>query len=319
MPGHDPLHRRRRVRPHPVLDQACGAADWQTVSETGSSKIISVACPSAAFCLAIYGKLLLTSSDPAAGTWRTRSAGFPPLFSLSCPSTTFCAAGDTGGIATSVNPTDRPASWLGTGLQFHGDYLVACPSAKLCVAGDVRHRVYFSTHPAAGTGIWRSFNFDKKEIITSIACPSVTLCVALDTGNNIITAVNPAKGQSAWHLSRIPGARFTALACASTTLCIATSPKGLYFTTNPKRGVSAWKHVASNVRAVSITCPSKSFCVAGGTGQVQETTTPTKPGNSWTTTKIKNGDASIDTITCHGTTLCLAGDSEGNLFAGTSP
>jgi hypothetical protein len=94
---------------------------------------------------------------------------------------------------------------------------------------------------------------------------------------------------------------------------------GLYYSTRPRSGPSAWKHVACNVTALSLACPTTSLCVAGSGGLMFMSTRPSAGGNSWTTASIGGDVVSIQAVACQGVTLCVAGDPTGNLFAGTGP
>jgi len=304
-----------------------GTSHWQSVQVDGSSLITSIACPATTRCFVTYGANIATSPDPAVGHWTSavlNTPAFRRTSNIRCPNISLCVVSGTGGVAASTKPT-KAGTWHITRLDSGADFLaLACPSAHLCVTADNRHHVFISANPAGGRGAWRTFTFDRKQVISSIACPSLTLCVAFDTASNLITTANPGNGPASWHYTHLPFSAFTALTCASTTLCVATSIRAatglnrIYFSTNPRRGPSAWQHVPTNVRAQSLACPSDSLCVAGDDGQVFMSSSPVS-GQPWTPVTVPDEGTFVQAIACQGVTLCLSGDDFGTLFAGTRP
>lgn len=118
-------------------------------------------------------------------------AEFPQTSNIRCPDISFCVVSGPGGAATSTRP-DKAGTWQVTRLDPGADFLaLACPSARLCGTADSRHHVFISVNPAGGRPAWRSFTFDRKQVITSIACQGVTLCLSGDDFGTLFAGTRP--------------------------------------------------------------------------------------------------------------------------------
>jgi hypothetical protein len=169
-------------------------------------------------------------------------------------------------------------------------YTLSCPTTKLCVALDTDGNAVISTNPTGGASSWKATDIDGTTGGYSIACPTVKLCVAVDGSGNAIVSTNPTGGTAAWSVAEVDTVFYNSLygvSCPTVTLCVAVDTSGdAVFSTNPTGGASAWTTTAN--------------------------IDPEPPGG--------NPDAnSIDAVSCPSITLCVAGDSSGNVLTTTDP
>jgi len=113
--------------------------------------------------------------------------GYAGLRDISCPSAHLCAAaaGPSGELLTSTNPSGGRAAWRGAAISpglnenIAGELdFVACAFTTLCVAADNLGHVYTSTHPTGPVSAWRAASFE----LADVSCPSSSLCVAIEGG-----------------------------------------------------------------------------------------------------------------------------------------
>jgi hypothetical protein len=184
--------------------------------------------------------------------------------------------------------------------------------------------------------------------LDSISCPSESLCAALDVSGNVATSSDPTSGAPAWRVTRIDSntqscgestcsASLSGISCVSPSLCVAVDTAGyVFWTTNPAAD-SGWQSaklaVAGGFEALS--CPSVSLCAAvDGAGEVVTSTNPTGGAAAWSTATVDSGPCPaqgrcqpaahppaipLDAISCPSVSLCVAGDSDGDVVTSTDP
>jgi hypothetical protein len=203
-----------------------------------------------------------------------------------------------------------PISWQSPVLVDHAQGLqaISCPAQSLCVATDSSGNVLTSANPTGGVRFWNAAHVDSRhgelcgaatcpQWLTSISCPSVALCVALDTEGYVFWTTDPLAGASAWSSAKIgkPNQRGNAVSCPSPSLCVVVEDTGeIAMSTDPTGGVGAWhttKIDSGQVCRVNI-------CASVGRG-------PAEPP--------------LGAISCPSTSLCVAGDWDGNVLTSTDP
>jgi Divergent InlB B-repeat domain len=228
---------------------ASGAPLTVSASATidGTTQFWGVSCPSDSLCVASDGAgQILTSTNPAAGTWGSPVAIDDPnsIFSLSCPSTTLCVAIDgVGNVLTSINPTGGASAWsqpeqidVGIGLA-----AISCPSTSLCVAVDFAGNVLTSTNPTGGAAAWSSAAVEPGIPIDGVSCPTSSLCVAVDVVGNVLTATAPTGGVGAWSSANVDQSTPLAAVSCTTSFCAAVDDFGnVAESSDPTGGLNAW-------------------------------------------------------------------------------
>jgi hypothetical protein len=91
--------------------------------------------------------------------------------SLACPSAALCVAAGGDAISTTTNPTAPAGAWNAIRIDERGGDLVglSCPSIALCVAIDDRGNAVRSTNPTGGGGAWTTARFDPFTHVISTA------------------------------------------------------------------------------------------------------------------------------------------------------
>lgn len=78
-----------------------------------------------------------------------------------------------------------------------------------------------------------------------VACPSPELCLLVDQAGYVFTSTRPTGSASTWRRHKI-ATTLSSVACASETHCLVAGPDGIWATTTPTRGRTAWSHVATD-------------------------------------------------------------------------
>jgi hypothetical protein len=215
---------------------------------------------------------------------------------------------------------------------------VSCPTTSFCVVVDNQGNVISTKDPTGGAKEWsKPVKADATQAVSGgmagfsgISCVSTALCVGVDNASGVVTSTNPTGPASAWTVSPLPNApALTSVSCASLTRCVLGGSTR-YYAFNPTGGVSAW-HSAGATDGVlqSMTCVTVKLCVGVGygdttTGLASATGTPTGPATGWinttVNTMIPTGFSQLlDSVSCPGTTFCVAVDGADNVFDTTSP
>lgn len=270
---------------------------WRKFKRWGLT--FAVAC----VCLGIAAAI--GSTGAGAATWDGRQlAGESdrlPLFGISCPSASLCVAvGGNNTIASSTSPTGDASAWkvvhAGAGAIPNGPNQrqirgVSCPSTQLCVAVTFEGLIYSSANPTGDASAWSVTDIDAGGSNThfyGISCPTVAFCVASAGGAKVVSSTNPTGPASAWTETLLPGPlELRGISCASASLCVAVGDNG------------------DNIRPE----PSDQAVAAASTSPL---------GGAWDVAPLP-GRQSLAGISCPSTSLCVSGDSLGNLLVATQP
>lgn len=114
------------------------------------------------------------------------------------------------------------------------------------------------------------------------------------------------------------------IACPSAELCAAGTLDGLFVSTNPTGGASAWQSLAgpsvaphSTPPISAVSCPSVTFCAAiGSGGEVLTSTDPGAGASAWMTTH--SGISGLTLLSCASQQLCMAATPESRIVAITT-
>jgi len=176
-----------------------------------------------------------------------------------------------------------------------------------------------------------------------ISCPTSSLCVAVGGNNTIASSTRPAGPTGDWKVvhagaGALPGApnqrQIRAVDCPSPQLCVAVTFEGLIYTaTNPTGDASAWAVTdldgsGPNTHLYGISCPSAAFCVAVGdngdgirpelSDQALLASSTGPLSGAWSVMPMP-GRQSLFGISCPSPSLCVSGDTLGNLLVSTNP
>ncbi len=278
-------------------------------------------------------------------------AGVAGSYLAVCTSDALCfgaSGASLGPVAYHVSPGGASSTAYQFGLinPFgSGDNTVsleslACPSASLCVGvanysndEDAVNDVVASTLPAAGPSSWVEQNVEQgTDSPAQLSCPTTTLCVGAGTTGNVVFSQDPTGGAGAWTSTQLP-TQLDDIDCPSTTFCAAYDDVGEVWTsTDPTGGATAWTEstapapLAATAMAGSVAsggieatlvpedlaCTGPNLCIAtSGSGSILVST---DPGGATGWTSVPVSQATVSAVDCAaGSTLCLAGDSAGNI------
>jgi hypothetical protein len=241
-------------------DPAGGTAAWSAVNvnvqgQKGATHLISISCPSPAFCAAVSGGSnnanagrVLTSTNPIAGQWRsTQLSSSLDFRGISCGTPSLCVAvAKEGRLFVSTDPTGGAAAWVAAGTPGGPGNLEAvdCVSTLLCAAGNQTGNVLTSTNPAGGGSTWSENDVGGSVQITGISCPIASACVAVDNNGDVATSDDVTGGPGSWQFENlipfhpsdpeeeppVKGNALFAASCASASLCALAGTEGRVFT-----------------------------------------------------------------------------------------
>ncbi len=296
-----------------------------------------VSCPSDTLCVAVGGRGVDTSTDPAGGasTWtqKTSVVASGSFTGISCPVTTLCVAVTSDGqVVSSSDPADgTAATWttVGLGGQLAG---VSCASATACVAvgqptTSSSGLVYSSTTPTStSAAAWNQTAVSAA--VQGISCPSTSFCIGYEnTGSGssatggVTTSTNPFAAAPVWSaaVTLVSGGSIDSLSCGSPTQCVEVdSLEEVYASTNPGGGASNW---ALDITVTGggtglVTCVPTRFCVLGGGGEIWTNTDPLLEDANWFQANIV---LSLYGVSCPSVSFCAAVDDIGNVLTSTDP
>jgi hypothetical protein len=284
------------------------------------------------------GAMVLVAAGPASAqligplVWGAPTSIATPLefgralTGMACPSSSLCVAVDSRGeTISSVDPGEASANWDAkpvdpnticneSGGECSAAPLVAvsCPTVLFCAAVDEAGYVLWSTEPTGGAGSWHSTRIALPYkrgsfYLRGISCPSQSLCVALGTVGSVIVSTDPTGGPDSWHAMTVDtvacpaGSRcnidgsgplplMTALACASVSLCVAGDFNGSVVVATDPLGAWSYANIDPNT-----------------TELIGEPVGSPPP------------QAALESLSCPSTSLCLAGDQVGGIFALREP
>jgi hypothetical protein len=264
---------------------------------------------------------------------------------VSCPSSSLCVALDNSGNVLSTNAPLSGTGWrivhlenLVVPLFPNNSLAISCPSVHLCVATDSDGNVLWSRDPGGGARAWRRVHLLKitpspipsaNDIgFAGVSCPSVGLCVAVDGSGEVLTSTHPTGTRSAWKalsidLNQTIVGALSGISCPSTKFCMASNSSGnVVISRDPGARHPSWmtSNTGTSARLTAISCASPSLCVVADGSGVRSSTAPTRGPSSWTAANVDSSPvANIDGLACIGSSLCVAIDSLGSVFASTDP
>ena len=260
--------------------------------------IDTVACPTAARCVAVAGPDGVEVGGAGGATWR--AGGLPGgarPYGVACPSADRCVAvGDDGAILTTVDggrdwtrersPTTQPLA------------SVACPTTDLCLAGGEDGTVVRSTD---GGRRWRPVAVGRTDTIEGVACPTATHCVAVGGLPDVSVSDD---GGVHWRLvttAVLPLVGMRSVACASPTWCVAAGTYAVALSTTD--GGDDWQDAIVPVSGElhGVACTATDCLAVGGGGQVA---TEASPGGGWVV-RSTGTDEMLLGVTCTGS-QCVA-------------
>ena len=291
-------------------------SSWSTPSPFAQVSLNAVSCVSSSFCIAVgsqgnafefNGTIWETSGTVPALAWSNPVDSTQPILSVSCVSTSFCMAGDAGGNSVFYNGSTWTVTALSSSLTVTS---ISCPSAIFCMA------VSSSGYAYAYTGTWSAqVNVDATGPIalSGVSCPTSTYCVAVDRSGNYFQYSGGSWSSSA----SLPGVTSSsAVSCVSPTFCVAVNDSaGTYNSFNGSTWTSAAPSGSPSASLGSVSCISSVFCVGGADAAV--------PGggaggiylfsSGWSLKDFV--DNPITSTYCQSTSLCVVGDSIGDIVS----
>ena len=329
---------------------APGPLAWSEPLPIDTLALNSVACPSAALCVAVdRAGGVLWSTDPGGPvrSWHGADVdGGNELTSIACPSVAECVAVDAAGnVVSSVHPTGGAGAWSVASVDHNataantdngGAILlrgISCPATNLCVAVDAVGDAFFSTDPTGGAGAWGAYYADPGRTrgcatpglacqppVVAVDCPATTVCVAIDSAGDILTTAAPTAG-APWAVTATPAnaATLWGLSCPSTGDCLVADGSGdsvLGFDPLAPTTLTA-DHLPGGVYGVW--CESTRVCLGAAHSRGNEsglfgTTAVTAKRPKWTF----SAPGGVDDIACMSTAVCLAADDEGDVVTGVT-
>lgn len=230
--------------------------------------------------------------------------GSNQLYSASCPSATFCMT--AGQWTESGSPATLALRWDGTGWHLtvpinqgtSNNELdgVSCPSVTFCVAvGWYQNPSYFTQAQewtSSSVNTWSAMSTVSPGVgdqLLSVSCVSSTFCTAGgfydDSSGNRNTLIENWNGTS-WQVETSPNSsdtynEITGISCTSAVFCMATGFGHVQFTTSFEPLALEWN------------------------------------GSTWSAVATPNpgGATTFSSVSCVGTTFCMAGGNQ----AGANP
>jgi len=317
------------------------AGAWRGAAVDAGATLQSVACPSTTLCVAVStGGDLVSSVDPGAAAWSAPVTVFSQpgagLAGVACAGPSLCVAVDGGNqIATSTDPAS--GVWSVTELtgSFYQLDSVSCPSLSLCVIADFDGNVLTTTDPVAGASAYTTTDLsqvvkapDTLFTLLSVSCGSATQCVASDDNGDLLATDNPGGGASAWSAAHVDGANLLdSVSCVASGLCLAVDGVGNVFASaHPDGSRQSWSatHNVDPSGFDAVTCQSATLClVSAGDGTVALSHDADAAAPTWShTSRLGSGPTrhpALVTISCPGSSSCVALDSAGNLLSTGRP
>jgi hypothetical protein len=179
----------------------------------------------------------------------------------------------------------------------------------------------------------------------TISCRSESFCAVVDQSGNVATSADPAGGASTWRLTHIDSnthscgestcsASLSGISCPSASLCVAVDTAGyVFWSTTPARD-TGWQsaRISGTTALLAVSCPSVSLCVSvDSAGAVATSSNPTGGPSAWHTATVDSGPCPSEctpylhpphallSVSCPSVSLCVAGDSYGEVVTSTDP
>lgn len=117
------------------------------------------------------------------------------------------------------------------------------------------------------------------------------------------------------------GVSMDGISCPSVSLCVVVDSAGDLITSqDPSGGAGAWHLVSGVGTNTGVSCPSVSLCVALASDGVMVSTNPTGGAGAWRDVAMATSPAPwAASVSCPAASLCVVGDSSGNVVTSTNP
>lgn len=253
-------------------------------------------------------------SHGAGATWRPTRRPIGGTAALSCPSTNLCVGVDARGIVTSTEPAAGRWRSTPIGGPIEFDAVSCAPAQPLCVAGGINNsdgdifqnafEVAVATSPP---NRWVTVNLNGPSVMTGVSCPSTSFCVGVGNGY-VAVSRDPGNGRAAtWQVRSLGGGavRWADVACASNALCVLVGGSAVAVSTDAG---ASWEVTPLKADLTHVACASERMCVALGGRRVLVSTDPVT-GVWGTSTRVRGGSG----IACASEALCAVIDSRGGV------
>jgi len=249
-----------------VLALRWGSRDYVDVK--GGISLVSVSCPTTAFCVAVDNEGYEVTYRHGRWTHGTKVGLHDSMNAVSCASTAFCVAVDDAGFAYTYSSgrwsTGREVDALSNAGGLDD---VSCPVAGFCMAVDGMGNE-FSLHD----GVWtRGERYTDIHSVASVSCASTIFCVAVSATN---ASYAYTYDNGVWSGGRqltfdgndaAAGGALSSVSCATRNFCLAVSGGGQGFTYSDGRWLRGQGIAIGQERLPalgSVSCATPSFCVA---------------------------------------------------------
>ncbi len=197
------------------------------------------------------------------------TCGPPDLLSVSCPSSAYCTAADSLGSRVRSTAPGTVAGWPRSGTTASGlvDGTVSCLDRYRCLTMCASGTGFFTSQCPGyppGSGDIETLNnrtigvtdhLVSPDPLTGLWCPSATLCFAADAPGALIASRDPANTTSSWatmisapHVPDDPRT-ILAVACPDATTCLALDSTGTLHAGSPPPGYAT---IRARLRAAAL-------------------------------------------------------------------
>ncbi len=291
---------------------------YEQVIDTGNS-LNAVSCvPGTTDCVASdsQGKALYTQGASATGaaTWKTwNGPGTKPSEALACPSGSLCLMADgreEGKDGNLYYATSLGGAWTEAYSPVYGVNAISCASSSLCVDGQNGGGFFrYATSPASSS--W-TLEEQGSASMNAVYCLSSSFCAIADSVGDVHIANSTTQIESStWKSTNVASVALNGIACTSTSSCVAVNGSGevLNLAISSEGVATATKDDIDSTNDLTAIACTGSTCVA--VDSVGNVFVSTNSGSSWS--KVFAIGDKLTSVSCASGTLCVAGDSSGNL------
>ncbi len=261
----------------------------------------SVACPSAATCLASTTDGSVMTFDHANPTSSQEVSGGVSLTGISCSSTTMCTATTDTGQAVVTNGL---TSVVTTSLSPDGLVAVSCSGTSDCVA-----LTPWSAVRLLGTTVGTSTTLEATHgVATDLSCASHVLCAAVSSNGYVSTFNGTTWSQPL----QAAAAALSSVSCPTNTFCLAVGDNGAF---SVLRGAtwSAGVSLSGQPSLTAVSCTTAVFCLAvDNDGQYYLWS-----GVTWSAARDGGQapkDLAFNSVSCASSTMCVMTDNTGHVI-----
>jgi hypothetical protein len=179
--------------------------------------------------------------------------------------------------------------------------------------------------PARAGLYWSAPSVIGQAALVGLSCPTESLCVGVDQAGDVVASTDPTGGTGAWSSAQIAGGSYQLSDVACTPdggLCVAVGGAGIFTSSSPTAGASAWQHVAGSTPAATVSCPSEQLCVAARSNVLLSSTHPADASQPWSEAVLSSVGA-IEHLSCPSVGFCAAvgagGGHDGSVLTSSDP